>query len=81
MTTADRSGRCAAPSCPACGDLTDPEQDGDLTYYACPGCGHEFGYAKRAAALTCPAGILLTPPQPAPLLLHIGKRPIDAATA
>jgi hypothetical protein len=31
--------------CPACGELAEPEQDGDLTYYAC-GCGNEFGYQR-----------------------------------
>jgi hypothetical protein len=25
--------------------LAEPEQDGDLTYYACD-CGHEFGYQR-----------------------------------
>jgi hypothetical protein len=31
--------------CPACGDLAEPEQDDDLTYYACV-CGYEFGYQR-----------------------------------
>jgi hypothetical protein len=34
-----------ARECPSCGDRAQPEQDGDLIYYAC-GCGHEFGYQR-----------------------------------
>lgn len=36
-----------AKECPSCGDRAQPEQDGDLIYYAC-GCGHEFGYQRVA---------------------------------
>lgn len=30
---------------PECGDMAEPEQDGDHRYYAC-GCGMEFGYSR-----------------------------------
>jgi hypothetical protein len=33
--------------CPACGELAEPEQDGDVTFYAC-GCSYEFGYQRVA---------------------------------
>lgn len=38
----------------------EPEQDGDVTFYACQTCGGEFGYRRMTpvgAAGTCAAGI------------------------
>jgi len=79
-----------AVGCPSCGEhVAEPEQDGDLTYYACTGCSYEFGWQHRRANddTCCAVGI----PEPLrrrastaaehalasaqPLLLQIGKRP------
>ncbi len=47
--------------CPSCGDRAQPEQDGDLVYWAC-GCGQEFGYRRvvQSQEGTCAAGIDLS---------------------
>jgi predicted RNA-binding Zn-ribbon protein involved in translation (DUF1610 family) len=74
----------SARNCPSCNALAEPDEDGDLTFYACPLCGHEFGYRRRtagsAASATCAAGIPVHPEATTPLL-HIGKRAPDATTA
>lgn len=44
-------------ACPSCGSLAEPEQDGDLTYFACE-CGHEFGYRRVVEQeSTCQLGV------------------------
>lgn len=74
--------------CPVCGPGTaEPEQDGDLRYWACVQCGHESGWHKVApnSDQDCAVGIsedirrrasIGTDRQLAgqPLLLQIGKR-------
>jgi hypothetical protein len=43
--------------CPACGEQAEPEQDGDLTYFACD-CGFEFGYQQEVQQdSSCQLGI------------------------
>lgn len=45
--------------CPSCGAAAEPEQDGDVLFYACE-CGFYFGYqAMTAEANTCAAGLPL----------------------
>lgn len=34
----------ASTACIYCGEVAEPEQDGVATYFACTGCGGEFGY-------------------------------------
>jgi len=73
-----------ARNCPSCNALAEPDEDGDLTYYACPLCGYEFGYRRRTAAsttATCAAGIPLNNPEADPPLLQIGKKAPDAPAA
>jgi hypothetical protein len=70
--------------CPSCAELAEPEQDGDLTYYACS-CGYEFGYQHIAEQQdsSCQLGVpedIRRAAQPAPEasslpLLQIGRRP------
>jgi hypothetical protein len=44
--------------CPGCGAAAEPEQDGQVTYYACAECGHEFSHqVRRADELLCAAGL------------------------
>lgn len=47
-----------AVRCTACGGRAEPEQDGDLVYYACE-CGFEFGYRRVEQQDTCAAGLPL----------------------
>ena len=43
--------------CPACGELAEPEQDGDLLYSACA-CGMEFGFRQEVQQdSSCQLGI------------------------
>jgi hypothetical protein len=73
-----------AMECLSCGDRAQPEQDGDLIYYAC-GCGYEFGYQRVAQEQdnACQLGVpeeirrAASPPDPGPglPLLQIGRRP------
>jgi hypothetical protein len=69
--------------CPSCGELAEPEQDGDLTYYACS-CGYEWGYQQEVQQdNSCQLGVpedIRRAAQPAPEapslpLLQIGRRP------
>lgn len=71
-------------TCPSCGDLAEPEQDGDLIYYPC-GCGFEFGYQRvpEQQDSSCQLGVpedIRRAAQPAPEatslpILQIGRRP------
>ena len=45
--------------CPSCGEQAEPEQDGDVQYFAC-WCGFEFGYSVVKEEETCAAGFSLT---------------------
>jgi hypothetical protein len=64
-------------SCPSCSRLAEPEQDGDLIYYACESCGYEFGYRQARQEGMCAAGIMPLPsPEPAQVFIgSIGRRP------
>lgn len=45
--------------CPSCGHHAEPEQDGDVLYWACD-CGFEFGHARvTQPEESCAAGIPL----------------------
>jgi hypothetical protein len=44
--------------CPYCGAGAEPEQDGDVIYDACTGCGGLSGYRKASqAGPVCAAGL------------------------
>ncbi len=45
--TPDRPTVCADPEC---AQVAEPEQDGDLHYWACTGCGYTFGFTYHAGA-------------------------------
>lgn len=48
----------ASVPCPGCGSAAEPEQDGQVTYYACTECGQEFGHQVRAPdGPLCAAGL------------------------
>jgi hypothetical protein len=52
--------------CIYCGGPAEPEQDGDVTYLACPECGGEFGHRKLSSGAFCAAGLPVTGPEPGP---------------
>lgn len=59
----------AAP-CPYCGGVAELEQDGDVTYFACPRCEGEFGHRKVRSGAFCAAGLPVTSPSaPEPVLI------------
>jgi hypothetical protein len=62
--------------CPQCGGSAEPEQDGEIVFYACP-CGAEFGYRKAASGTFCAAGLPLAGPEPGPPVIAttIKRRP------
>jgi len=43
--------------CIFCDGTAEPEQDGDVVYFACPKCGNEFGYRKAERGAFCAAGL------------------------
>lgn len=47
-----------AVPCIGCAGMAEAEQDGVVTYYACPGCGQEFGHQVRQPdGPLCAAGL------------------------
>jgi len=54
-------------ACPACGHPAEPEQDGDVIYFACPACEMEFGHHVERQGPVCAAGLPLAAPEPAGL--------------
>lgn len=73
--------------CPECGELTEPEQDGDHRYFDCQDCGVEFGYSRMETTVldadghSCSAGVpdeirkaFSRPPEPEKPLIQIGRR-------
>lgn len=67
--------------CISCGRMAEPEQDGDVLYFACS-CGFESGYRRVAAAdPSCQLGVpedvrrQASVPLPGPVLVTIGRRP------
>ncbi len=59
----------AGASCPYCGGAAEPEQDGDVVYFACPGCDGEFGYRKAERGTFCAAGLPVAVAAPEPVLI------------
>jgi hypothetical protein len=59
------------------GGFAEPEQDGDVVYFACPECGGEFGHRKAARGLFCAAGLPVPAPEPGPPVIAtvIRRRP------
>lgn len=63
----DTAVPCADPECvdrQGHRSLAEPEQDGEIAYWACPACGACFGYRRRPAttvgvnsAGTCAVGV------------------------
>ena len=44
--------------CIGCDGMAEPEQDGPVTYYACPFCGQEFGHqVGQPDGPLCAAGL------------------------
>lgn len=43
-------------ACPQCDAAAEPEQDGDVMFFACPRCGAEFGYQRVLRGPVCAAG-------------------------
>lgn len=44
------------------GGFAEPEQDGDVVYFACPECGGEFGHRKAERGAFCAAGLPVAVP-------------------
>lgn len=42
--------------CPACHEMAEPEQDGDVSYFSC-GCGMDFGYQIVTEDPSCQLGV------------------------
>jgi hypothetical protein len=66
--------------CIYCPGTAEPEQDGDLLFFACPDCGNEFGYRRvQQDGPVCAAGlpVAVAEPVPAPVFLGavISRRP------
>ena len=55
--------------CPYCGATAEPEQDGDVVYFACPSCGGEFGHRKVDRGTFCAAGLPVATAVPQPVLI------------
>jgi hypothetical protein len=43
--------------CPYCGSQAEPEQDGEVVFFACPDCGGAFGYRRVSQGQFCAAGL------------------------
>lgn len=43
--------------CPYCGGWAEPEQDGDVVFFACLKCEGEFGHRKAERGAFCAAGL------------------------
>lgn len=54
--------------CIYCPGVAEPEQDGDVVYFACPECGGEFGHRRAEQGAFCAAG-LPVPVAPEPVLI------------
>jgi radical SAM superfamily enzyme YgiQ (UPF0313 family) len=52
--------------CIYCGGRAEPEQDGDLFFFACPECGNEFGHRRVQQEQVCAAGLPVTVQEPGP---------------
>lgn len=55
-------------SCPQCGGVAEPEQDGDVVYFACSDedCGAEFGHRRAVQpGPVCAAGLPVEVREPA----------------
>lgn len=51
--------------CPQCGGAAEPEQAGDVVFFACE-CGAEFGYRRVLQGPACAAGYTLSEPAAPP---------------
>lgn len=51
--------------CPQCSAMAEPDQDGDVTFFACS-CGAEFGYQRVLRGPVCAAGYTLSEPAAPP---------------
>jgi hypothetical protein len=70
---------CADRECPG---KAEPEEDGDLHYFACTTCGYESGYVRiQQSAPGCQLGVpadiraRAQVPQAGPVPISIGRRP------
>lgn len=57
----------AGTGCLYCSGTAEPEQEGDVIYFACPACGGTFGYRRVVqSAPVCAAGLTIAvdPAQP-----------------
>jgi hypothetical protein len=71
---------CGDPGCQGQGE---PEEDGDLHYYACTTCGYEYGWEfQKQTTPGCQLGVpedirrRAQPPQKqGPISVTIGRRP------
>lgn len=52
--------------CLYCAGIAEPEQDGDVVYFACPECEGEFGHRKVTSGAFCAAGLPVPAPEPGP---------------
>lgn len=60
--------------CIGCDGMADAEQDGPVTYYACPSCGQEFGHdVRRPDGPLCAAGLPLAVPAPEDRSVFLGS--------
>lgn len=55
--------------CIYCPGVAEPEQDGDVVYFACPDCGGEFGHRKAERGAFCAAGLPVAVAAPEPVLI------------
>jgi hypothetical protein len=69
-------GSVPCPYAP-CTGWAEPEEDGDVRYYACAECGGETGYTRVAPAeATCQLGLRIAPESAGPVFLGtIGRGP------
>ena len=61
--------------CLYCGEKAEPEQDGDVVFFACTGCGGTFGHRKVTSGAFCAAGLPVAEPEPAFIATTIKRRP------
>jgi len=60
-----------------CTGQGEPEQDGDVRFYACVACGGEFGYQRvQQDGATCQLGLRVVAEPAGPTFIgQIGRRP------
>lgn len=81
MRAPDRAARCADPEC---GQVAEPEQDGDLHYWACTGCGYTFGFIQITQPFhadsdgTCSVGVPETIRRAASAPMHRALGPLHS---